>query len=52
MEYSDSPSESESEGRKIQFDLTPQQSLQLADALINVANHVLEETRKRNSHPR
>ncbi len=44
VEYADSASELQQEGRKIQFDLTPQQSLQLADALINVANHVLAES--------
>ena len=52
IEYADSSSKFKTEGSKIQFDLTPQQSLQLADALINVANHVLEESTKRNSKPR
>ena len=47
IEYADSPSELTTEGSKIQLDLTPQQSLQLADALIKVANHVLEESSKR-----
>lgn len=44
VEYADSASELQTEGRKIQFDLTPQQSMQLADALIKMANHVLEES--------
>jgi hypothetical protein len=46
IEYADSPSELTTESSKIQLDLTPQQSLQLADALTKVANHVLEESSK------
>ena len=54
IEYADSPEEAaeirdsgfKTEGRKIQLDLTPEQSLQLARALIDTANHVLEHSSK------
>jgi hypothetical protein len=47
IEYADSPSEIKPEGRKIQFDLTLRQSLQLAGGLIDVVNHIREESLKK-----
>jgi hypothetical protein len=47
IEYADSQSEIKPEGRKIQFDLTLQQSLRLAGGLIDVVNHIREESLKK-----
>ena len=44
FEYADSPSELKTEGRKIQFELTPAQSLRLAASLTEVVKHILTES--------
>ena len=44
FEYADSPSKLKTEGRKIQFELTPTQSLRLAASLTGVVSHILTES--------
>ena len=44
FEYTEAASKLNTEGRKIQFELTPAQSLRLAASLTDVVNHILTES--------
>jgi hypothetical protein len=43
IDYADAASELNTDGKRIQLDLTPKQSLQLGAALINMASELLQE---------